>query len=252
MVVILVISLSLIALGCAVFFLGVMQLTGLALVLGAAACLIAVALGVWMLALLPERSRNFKHINGDQFFPLSPDGFPVCGSEPVQRVAVLLGRQLAGSPFHVLTSPNCLRVEWNTGLIQYRSLLVTQHQLKRLFRTTLFLSGSTFVRTDQDQEWDASTGLLRLSAGAANSEGRSVRVERRMELSLGPDGVTKSVDYAIDTRLIDRAIKQVMSQTGFKVKGDVATRIGMVTAAASMVIVGLTLGAIASAGGFNK
>lgn len=158
-------------------------------------------------------------------------------SPQVHRLASAINEQLADSPYRVLTAPGGVRVEWNTGDIRYRSL-VLPHRVQTVFSTTLMeVAADTFQRADVLQHYDSSLGRI---TGDVQG-GRVVSLERRIDLAVGAQGVTKPVDYFLNTTNVSNAVKAAMSSNGFKGTWDIQTKGGLLGAGigvATMLVIG--------------
>lgn len=169
------------------------------------------------------------------FLPAHPDGRPQQGTPGVQQLAGALQRTFAGSPYAVLTAPDAVRVEWNTGDLRYSSLL-TEHRVERVYRTTLTEAGAnTFVRLDEYLAYDAATGLLRNAAERTFQSGEIVRFERRVDIALGASGLSVPVDYTLDTRPVKAAVDAAVASVHARVRRSAVTRYAMVWAAIGVV-----------------
>jgi hypothetical protein len=177
------------------------------------------------LTFLPALYRETSEL-GD-FAPLGADGRPVSGTPQVQQLALGLAAQLAGSPYHVLTSPSAARVEWNTGDIRYQSLLLP-HRVQVFYRATLFDVGRPGVisRVDALQKYNSSLGRMQTSSVG----GRVWRYERRVDIAVTPEGLTKAVDYTLDTRVVDRAVRAACAAVGIRAGMDAQTKVGIIFA----------------------
>lgn len=195
--------------------------------MGALMVATAILILSWTPALLREQREP-----GD-FVPVGADGRAIVGTPTVQQLAATLTAALADSPYHVLTSPNAVRVEWNLGDIRYRSLLLT-HRVKAFFRTDLVATGNprVFRRVDALQHYDSTLGRIQTSS----SGGRIVQVERRVDLAIGPDGLSKPVDYALDTRIATRAAQAALKSLGLRSALDLQSKIGLVAAGVGVLV----------------
>lgn len=189
---------------------------------------------------LPLLYREAAGVRNDAFVPVPMTGAAQNTTPGVAALASALRDRLVDTPYQVLVSPTSARVEWNLGDVRYRSMLV-EHRVQRIFRTTLTdVGGGRFRRVDQEQSYDASLGRLH----TASASGRLVRIERRVDLAIGPEGVTATpVDYTLDSRIIDRAVQAGLAQVGGrtalsaeKVVAIVGGVFGAITALAAVLV----------------
>jgi hypothetical protein len=104
--------------------------------------------GLVNLALASRFSRETLPDDAD-FQPLDAQGRPVVGSALVQRIAGVLSREVAATPHRVETSPDSVRVTYDSGVIHWPGSRSVQ-QFR--WRTTLTPTSdpATFVRLDQE------------------------------------------------------------------------------------------------------
>lgn len=180
---------------------------------------------------LPPLWRAVRSSGDAQYVPITP-GAPEA-TTPITRVlAVALNEQLADSPYQVLLAPGAVRIEWNTGDTRYRSFLLN-HRTQALYRTTLReVAPRRFERTDQEQHYDSTLGRLHTSTTA----GRVIRFDRRVDLAVNAEGITTPVDYALDSRFVDRAVKASLATVQGRTTLDVASRVGLMGAALGVAV----------------
>lgn len=229
--------------GVVAFIVAAPQLTGLALLLLGITCLAAAAVGCWLLAQIPAQIRLGRAINADDFLPLASTAGASNAPADVQQLARALHSELAGTPFTISASSDAVRAEFDTGKFGGASA-----QARALLRTTLSRSAGGFVRTDQSLEWDAHAGTFQLRGRGSATSGRQWSFGRELEFTPGPDGLTKTGDRQLGPAGLDSAIKRALAACGQRAKLDVASKVGVVAAVASVVLT-LLAGAVAVAAG---
>lgn len=194
---------------------------------------VAAAGGVYALSLVPGAIRE-DGLAAGPWVALDPAGRPRSGTPGVQQLAIHLGQQLQGTAYVVLTSPDAVRVAWNTGDVRYNSILST-NRVERVYTTVLAEERpGTFLRRDVYEAYDATLGVLHASAWRAMSGGRIRRVERRVDVAVTPRGPEVAVDYWLDTRIVDRAVDAALAAVHGR------ARLGAIAkGAAAMAVVGV-------------
>ena len=192
----------------------------LCLAIGAGGWLVAVcavsllAAGLYALSLLP--SAHFEdRLVARPYLPLDQAGRPVSGNPAVQQLAGLIGQNLSGTPYHVLTSPGSVRFEWNTADPGVRSLLAS-HDVERAYATVLAQGRrpGVFLRRDSSEAFDSRKGVLEASDWAAIASGRIRRFERHREYALTDRGFQLTANFSLNTNVIDRAVAAALAQIG--------------------------------------
>lgn len=191
-------------------------------------------IGLVNLALFPRFSRETLPPDAD-FRPLDAQGHPVVGSELIQQIAGVLARELADTPHQIETSPDSVRVSYDSGVFRESgSRAIRQFQ----WRTTLAPTSApaTFIRLDQgtDHRVDSSWAKASVSAGWRWSAGARGTVST--------DGVTAT--HSASTGPVSSAVKLALQECGARQEVSTMNLVGIANAALGILIaIGVVVGA---------
>lgn len=180
--------------------------------------LLVLAVGILPLAYAPRARRETGAKVPEDLVPAHPavPGADAAKPWPVATLAGALAHELAGTPYVVEHNDRMIRVTWDLGDRSWW-VLAQRNGTKRVFETRLVLAGPGKVSgTDLWHALDWQSGVPVVGAVDARSTGGRVwRYERRVELSVGADGVSTAVDYTFDTADLDRPLEQVLERGGW-------------------------------------
>lgn len=184
------------------------------------------ALSILLLCQVPSILREGRLAQGP-FLPLDERGNPQSGNPAVRQFALLAGQQLQGTAYRVLTSEDAARIEWNTGDIRYATIL-SLNRAQRVY-TSIFanVGGSTFIRRDGFETFDATLGVLHASSWHEMSAGKVAVKRYEKVIALTPEGVRVPIDHWLDSSVITRAAKRALAQMGGRERLSTVTRIGI-------------------------
>lgn len=165
------------------------------------------------------------------------DGRAQVGSPLVRELAERTAGKLAGTPWQVFTTDDAVHVRFDAGAY-YTSLGLPFAHLTTWGTTLVHAGGRTFTRIDGEATFDASLKTVRYTA----TRGRSIKLSWHKEVAVGADGVATPVDYAYDSRIPTRAIKDTLAEMDLREGWDASSMAGAIAGfgtLAAMVIAGI-------------
>ncbi len=156
-----------------------------------------------------------------------------------------LARRTAGTPYTVDRSGDAVTVRVDLADARWWALLQRQG-LTTSYSTTLSPAGPGKVaRSDQLREFEWAAGpdgrlVPRLTGQASSVGGRVWAVGAEKTWALGPDGMTKVVDYRLDSGELHALVRATLDRAGWSTAFDTQSRIGLWVAAVG------ALGAVAA------
>lgn len=169
------------------------------------------------------------------------------GTEPwtLEQVAGDLAKRLEGTPYVVQYNDRMIQVTWDLG-DQSWWVLAQKNGIRRVFETRLVKAkNDKLSRTDIWHDLDWQAGVPHLRARAESGAGRSWRYERRIEFGTDGDGLTKKVDYTLNTKDLNEPLAKVLRRGGWGEAGLGAEALGALMVggigASAIVIVPLAL-----------
>lgn len=189
--------------------------------------------GLLNLAFIPRYSREALP-DESAFRPLDAAGHPVVGSAVVKRIAAVLDRELAATPHQVETSPDAVRVSYDSDVFYQPG----SGSLRRFrWRTTLIPAGApnTFVRLDQ--EWDREQRLDWTEARVTGG----LRMSAACRIVIGTDdSVTKTT---VSTGPVSSAVRTALKQAGVRQVWPTMALVGLVCVTLGVLVaVGAVIG----------
>jgi hypothetical protein len=143
-----------------------------------------------------------------------------------------LVRRTAGTPYTVDRAGDAVTVRVDLADARWWALLQRQG-LSKAYSTTLSPVGAAKVaRSDllSEVEWAAGPDgrfVPRLSGRASSVGGRVWAVGAEKTWALGPDGLTKVVDYRLDSGELHELVKTTLDRAGWSTAFDTQSRIGL-------------------------
>ncbi len=149
-----------------------------------------------------------------------------------------LVRRTSGTPYTVDRSGSSVTVRVDLADTSWWALLQRQG-LRKSYSTTLTAVGaSTVARSDSEQELDWAAGpdgrLIPVVTGRMSTSGGRVWALGSEQIwAVGPAGVSKVVDYRLDSAELQGLIAQTLDRAGWSAALDTQSRIGLWVAAAA-------------------
>lgn len=180
--------------------------------------LVVLVVGIVPLAFAPRARRETGKAIDQDLVPATPQPAPSEESTPwsVGTVASALAHELEGTPYLVEHNEWIIRVTWDLGDRSWW-VLAQKNGTDRAFETRLVLAGPGKVtRTDHwyALNWQAGVPVLG-SWQASTASGRVRKYEKRMEWGTDRDGLSKTVDYTVNTNHLDRPVAEVLERAGW-------------------------------------
>ncbi len=185
------------------------------------------AIGIVNLFLAPRFSRETLP-SDTEFRPLGEHGQPVVGSAHVQRMALVLDRELRETPHQVETSPNAVRVSYDSGTFFRPGELSFRQFRWRTTLTPLPADPHTFVRLDQEAARTAGLGWGKATVSGGMRWGAAARV------TVG--GGQPATVETVTTVDISDAVKAAVRESGVRMAVSTLTLVGLVNAALGILI----------------
>jgi hypothetical protein len=143
-----------------------------------------------------------------------------------------LSRRTAGTPYTVDRSGDAVTVRVDLADARWWALLQRQG-LTKSYSTTLSPAGpAKAARSDALTEFEWAAGpdgqlVPRLTGRASSVGGRVWAVGAEKTWALGPDGVTKVVDYRLDSGELHGLVKATLDRAGWSTALDTQSKIGL-------------------------